>query len=242
MADSPGTTSYLWTNARILSVDVGISSSAARALLPDALSLPEPAVATLFVADYPETAFGSVYREAAVLLHAADSRGPALHCPWMVVDDDTALILGREVLGFPKKMAEIALEERDGRAVGWVRRRGVELMRLEARVTSAEEAPAPFFARRIVNVIGTLPTGLALIDLPPAAERIHSARSGEAKVSLASSERDPLASLAAAPSGAARLGHLDFGTVAAAAGGGASTILGPVDPGWAARQFLARAR
>jgi acetoacetate decarboxylase len=28
----------------------------------------------------------------------------------MVVDDDTALILGREMLGFPKKMADIELE------------------------------------------------------------------------------------------------------------------------------------
>jgi len=28
----------------------------------------------------------------------------------MVVDDDTALILGRELLGFPKKMADIELE------------------------------------------------------------------------------------------------------------------------------------
>ncbi len=233
---------YLWTNARILTVDVGISSSAARALLPEALSLPEPATATLFVADYPETAFGSVYREAAVLLHAADSRGPALHCPWMVVDDDTALILGREVLGFPKKMAEIHFEEQGGRAVGWVRRRGTELMRLEATVASAEAKPAPFFGRRIVNVIGTLPTGLSLIDLPPAAERIHSARSGDAKVTLASSDRDALAALAPAAPGPARLGHLDFGAIEPGAAGGASTILGAVDAGWAARMFLARAR
>jgi acetoacetate decarboxylase len=29
----------------------------------------------------------------------------------MAVDDDTALILGREMLGFPKKMADIELEK-----------------------------------------------------------------------------------------------------------------------------------
>jgi len=232
---------YLWTNARVLAVDVEVARDAARRLLPDSLSIAEPATATLFVADYPETAFGSVYREAAVLLHAADARGPALHCPWMVVDDDTALILGREVLGFPKKMAEIRLDERDGRAVGTVRRRGVEVMRLEAAASESETVPAPFFGRRIVNAIGTLPTGMKRIDLPPAAERIHSARCGEAKVALASSERDPLGELAPAASGRARLVHLDFGSTDVA-GGPKSEILGDAGADWTLRHFFYRAR
>lgn len=233
---------YLWTNAKVLAVDVSVSRDVAQAFLPEALSLAEPATATLFVADYPETAFGSVYREAAVLLHAGDDRGPALHCSWMVVDDDTALILGREVLGFPKKMAEIQLEEREGRAVGTVSRKGVELMRLEATIGEAETNPAPFFARRMVNAIGTLPTGMKRIDLPPAEEHIHSARVGEAKVALASSDRDPLADLRPAASGSARLVHLDFGSLAAAAGGGQSEILGDAGADWTLRHFFYRAR
>ena len=90
-------TEFIWTHARVLEAEVAISASIASSLLPAALRLEDPPTATLFVADYPETRFGSVYREAAVLLHAADTKGPALHCPWMVVDDDTALILGRGI-------------------------------------------------------------------------------------------------------------------------------------------------
>jgi len=234
--------SYLWTNAKVLAVEVAVSLEAAQALLPAALSIVEPASVTLFVADYPETAFGSVYREAAVLVHAADALGPALHCPWMVVDEDTALILGREMLGFPKKMAEIVLEEHEGRAVGTVRRRGTELMRLEATLGEIDARPAPLFGRRMVNVIGTLPTGMKLIDLPPAAEQIHSVRSGEAKVALFSSERDPLGALQPAATGRARLVHLDFGAMDATGSPAKSPILGDVDAAWTARHFLLRSR
>jgi acetoacetate decarboxylase len=228
---------YLWTRARLLAAEVAVSRPAAALLLPEALRLAEPPTATLFVADYPETRFGSVYREAAVLLHVSDDRGPALHCPWMVVDEDTALILGREVLGFPKKMAEIALEERGAHVVGTVRRRGTEVMRLEAELGAPEVDPAPLFAQRVVNVIGTLVGGLQLVELPPAQESIRASRRAEVKVTLASSDRDPLAELGAAPSGRARYLELDFG----AEGGPQPALLGAVDAAWTERRFFARA-
>lgn len=228
---------FIWTNAKVLAVEARVSREAALALLPAALRLPDPPTATLFVADYPETQFGSVYHEAAVLLHVEDAAGPALHCPWMVVDDDAALILGREVLGFPKKMAEIRLEAREGGMVGTVRRRGTEVMRLEATLHETETAPEPFFARRMINVIGTLPSGMRLLELSPGEEMIHSAQRGEARVTLTSSERDPLAALEAVPLGRARAVHLDFGTT----GGPSAQIVGEVEADWIARHFFARA-
>lgn len=232
-----------WKNARILAAEVPVSGAAAAALLPGALRVVDPPTATLFIADYPETTFGSVYREAAVLLHAADAKGPALHCPWMVVDDDTALILGREVLGFPKKMAEIALDVRGDSVTGSVRRKGAEVMRIEAQLGEDEREPAPLFGRRMVNAIGTLLTGMKLIDLPPASETFHSSRRAlDAKVTLGSSERDPLGELAAAPSARARYLVMDFGGGAGAgAPGEGLEILGEVDGEWTAGHFFARA-
>lgn len=229
---------YLWTNAGVLAAEVRISPAAASAWLPERLRLPEPATATLFVADYPETRFGSVYREAAVLLHAADENGPVMHCPWMVVDDDTALILGRELLGFPKKLAEIRLERRNGGILGTVTRRGVEVLRIEARLGGKETTPAPLFARRMVNVIGTLPTGMKLIELSPTEERIHFSRIAEAKVTLASSERDPLGDLRPAPEATARFVELDFG---GGGGGPGMELLGDVEAAWVGRRFFGRA-
>ncbi len=235
MAETTGP--FIWTHARVLAVEVHVARDAARSLLPAALRPADPAMATLFVANYPETQFGSVYREAAVLLHVEDTTGPALHCPWMVVDDDTALILGREVLGFPKKLAEIRLAAVEGGLVGTVRRRGTEIMRLEATVHATEITPEPFFARRMVNVIGTPSSGMRLIELAPGAEVIHSAQRAEARVILTSSERDPLGELQTVPSGRARVVHLDFGTV----GGPPAQVVGEVDADWVARRFFARA-
>ena len=96
-----GTTGYTWVGAEVVWAEVPVDVDAARQLLPPGLELDDPAVATVFVADYPFTTFGSVYKEAAVLLHCRDAKGPHLHCPWMVVDDDTALILGRVICTFP---------------------------------------------------------------------------------------------------------------------------------------------
>lgn len=230
---------YMWTNARVLAVEIAVSPQTASALLPAALPAGEPAKATLFVADYPETSFGIAYREAGILLHVSDARGAAAHCPWMVVDDDAALILGREMLGFPKKLAEIALEERGERAVGTVRRRGTEIVRVEATLGALESDPAPLFGRRIVNAIGTPVTGMKLVDLAPAAERIQSSRAAEVKVTLASGDRDPLGELQPVPSGPARLLVLDFG-----GGGGTPTapeLIGDADAGWQERNTLFRA-
>jgi hypothetical protein len=175
-----GAAGYLWTNAHMLAVEVAVSREAAASLLPAALRPSDPPTATLFVADYPETAFGSVYREAAVLLHAVDSEGP-----------------------------------------------GVEILRLEATLGGAETNSDPMLARSVVNVIGTPVTGLKLVALGPTEERIRSARTAEAKVALASTDRDPLAELAAPPSASGRYVVFDFGREG---GGPTPRILGDVDP------------
>ena len=123
---------YIWRNARVLLVEVPVARETAAAWLPAPLEPAESPSASIFIADYPETAVGLVYREAGILLHARDGAGPARHCSWMVVDDDAALILGREMLGYPKKMAEISLVESGSGVVGSVRRKGTEIMRIEA--------------------------------------------------------------------------------------------------------------
>jgi acetoacetate decarboxylase len=93
----------LWEGARFILVDAPVDEKEARRILPWGMKPVDPPMATLFVADYPRTAFSAAYREAAVLIHVKTPFGRGLHCCWMVVDDDTALILGRELLGYPKR-------------------------------------------------------------------------------------------------------------------------------------------
>jgi acetoacetate decarboxylase len=235
----PESEAYIWRNARVLEVDVPIARETAVAWLPKPLEPADPPRAMVFIADYPETTLGLVYREAGILLHARDTAGPARHVSWMVVDDDVALIGGREMLGCPKKMAEISLVESGSGVVGSVRRKGTEIMRIEASIGERESEPAPFFGRRTVNAIGTPITGTKLLDLPPAEEAIHASRLGEGKLTLTSSEHDPLGDLRVPPASPVRYMTLSFG------GGGpqeapAQPLIGDVEVAWVARTFVLR--
>lgn len=85
-------------------------------------------MATFYIAGFPNSSIdGLVYMEAGVFLHVEDDNGPARFCCWIVVNDDAALIGGRELQGFPKKLAEISPREDVDKAIGSVVRKGVEV-------------------------------------------------------------------------------------------------------------------
>lgn len=224
-----------WTNARVLAVDVSIDTEAAQAFLPPQLLVSDPPRATVFCADYPEGIFGIVYREAAVLIHCRDETGPAVHCAWIMVDDDTALIQGRELLGFPKKMAGLTWDEKDDKVTGTVTRKGVELMRVEGRLGADEASPPAIFGRRFVNAMGSVVAGMQMVDFMPA-ETFRSARTAAVTVTLASSIWDPgLGELAPGVAGAGVFGVIDFG------GGAEPPRVTPLqDAEWAVEHFLPR--
>lgn len=224
-----------WTNARLLAVDVEIDAGAAQALLPPPLLVSDPPRATVFCADYPEGIFGIVYREAAVLIHCTDDNGPAVHCAWIMVDDDTALIQGRELLGFPKKMADFTWEEKGDTVVGTVTRKGVELMRIEGRIGADAPSPAPVFGRRFVNAMGSVVAGMQLVDFAPA-ETYRSAKRADVSVELASSIWDPgIGELDPRVVGEGVFAVMDFG------GSAEPPRVAPLeDVGWAVAHFLPR--
>lgn len=224
-----------WTNARVLAVDVEVDAGAAQALLPPPLVASDPPRATVFCADYPEGIFGIVYREAAVLIHCRDDTGAAVHCAWIMVDDDTALIQGRELLGFPKKMADVTWEEKGDNVVGTVTRKGVELMRIEGRLGADDPSPPAIFGRRFVNAMGSVVAGMQMVDFTPA-ETFHSALSSEVSVKLASSIWDPgIGKLAPRECGAGVFAVIDFG------GGAEPPRVTPLEgDAWAVEHFLPR--
>lgn len=183
----------LWENARMVFADVPVDEETVRDWVPLPLQLAKPARASVFIADYPETSFGCVYREAALLLHVRlFGVIPAVYCPWMVVDDDRAMILGRELLGYPKKMAKFRFEEKNGKFLGTVRRKGVEVLRMEGSIGAEVDDPPPGIGRRTINarhLLGAAP-GHLLAFRPR--ETVHSANDMNLKVTLSSSPEDPI--------------------------------------------------
>lgn len=92
--------------------------------------------ALAFVARYPETNFGLPYDEGALFVEVSWGKERGVYCLAMPVTDDMAMIGGREVYGFPKKLADrITLERRGAAVTGSVVRKGEELLRIDATLT-----------------------------------------------------------------------------------------------------------
>ncbi len=104
-------------------------------LLPPPLKPTERPLALAFVANYPRTNFNVTYLEGALFLMAEYDGVPGAYCLAMPVTNDIAMAGGREVFGYPKKMAVIELK-RDGDDVeGWVERRGIRFFEVRAKLT-----------------------------------------------------------------------------------------------------------
>ncbi len=104
-------------------------------LLPPPLKPAKDPFGGAFVANYPRTNFGVTYLESALFLLAEYNGEEGAYCLAMPVTNDMALILGREVFGYPKKIADISFK-RDGEVVeGWTERHGSRFFEARARLT-----------------------------------------------------------------------------------------------------------
>jgi len=104
-------------------------------LLPPPLEPTETPLAMAFLADYPQTNFGVTYLEGALFLRASYKGEEGSYCLAMPVTNDIAMAGGREVFGFPKKMAEISLKRNGQEMEGWLERRGVRFFELRVNLT-----------------------------------------------------------------------------------------------------------
>src|SRR5262245_41880811 len=142
----------------------------------------------------------------------------------MLVDDDVALIFGRELLGYPKKLGKIDFRIEGDRISSVAERRGSELLRMEGELRERVLDPPPMLGRPHRNVRSSL--GLArpkVIAFTPREEAIE-VRRAELKVDIGRSERDPLAQMGF---GAVRAAYLHRVNLAA---GGLPLPCGLVSP------------
>lgn len=129
-----------FVGAEILTVRFRTDPEVVASVLPRPLKAPAEPVGTAFVARYPETNFGVRYNEGALFLDATYKGERGSYCLAMPVDDDTAMIAGREVFGYPKKIADrITLQRSGDHVVGSVVRKEVEILRIEGDLTRAWE-------------------------------------------------------------------------------------------------------
>ncbi|HLH50998.1 MAG TPA: acetoacetate decarboxylase family protein, partial [Roseiarcus sp.] len=124
---------YHYRNAQAVSIKFETDPDAALDALPEPLELIEPACANLSVYWYPFSTFGP-YHEAILRLYARHDGKPLTYIQQIFVDAEPPLLAGREVWGFPKKLAQIELARDRDMIVGKLERpAGVRLATIVMR-------------------------------------------------------------------------------------------------------------
>ncbi len=127
----------LFPGATMLGASFETKAETAARLLPAPLEPADAPTALVFIAEYPETNLGPGYREAALFLHCKHRGEAGSYCLSMPIDgEEVRCTNGRDVFGFPKKLAKIHLERRENRVHGWVERHGVRFFELEVELFS----------------------------------------------------------------------------------------------------------
>jgi len=205
---------YEFLGAEMLTALFRTDPTVIEAVLPRPLSPPDEPLGLAFVARYPDTNFGVSYSEGALFVRAVYKGEPGWYCLAMPVDNDMAMVGGREHFGYPKKLAEeITLERADSRVVGRVVRRGVEVLHIESELTDPlEEGTLEAIAPKGEDLEGRTcrkvvtfnfkfflsPNGRSFDHLPRLVREVVLFRprgdtmSGAGKLEMASSPYDPL--------------------------------------------------
>jgi len=184
----------IWRGATVLAMRSEVSGVALRPWMPRLLWPKEKANVVLFSAFFQDTSFGIQYRELGLLVETRYFGKPVLHVPWILVDDDSALLQGRELFGFPKKMAQFSETQNNGETTLSVQRRGVEILRLRSS-TGAKIDNRGVFTGPMVNVRGLpglIPPLLIRCNSEEVVQHTHQAR---LNIHVQASDYDPLHTL-----------------------------------------------
>jgi acetoacetate decarboxylase len=121
-------------DAEMLAVYWETKSEIIEKLLPPPLKPASRPMANAFVATYPKTNFGVSYNEAALFLSCEFEGVEGGYCLSMPVTSDMALVAGREVFGYPKKIAEVYFNREKRLVEGWVERHGTRYFEVKAKL------------------------------------------------------------------------------------------------------------
>jgi acetoacetate decarboxylase len=182
----------VYRDAQYLSATFEVDPKRMRPWLPSGMRLAEPARADLFCAYFPDNNFGLAYHEAGLFVHVKTIAGTGIHCPWMILDDDVPLILGREVAGYPKKLGEISWRLEGDEIEAHAQRRGTKLLSMTGKLGEVQTDAPPFIGRPHRNVIGLLGMALPRVVAFTPGEQPIEVRSAHLEVSFAGSDTDPL--------------------------------------------------
>jgi acetoacetate decarboxylase len=158
---------YHYRNAQAISIKFETDADTALEILPAPLTLREPASANLSF--YWYTTFGP-YHEAILRLYAEHDGKPLTYIVHIYVDSEPPMLAGREVWGFPKKLAKIGFKRDRDMVVGLLERPAG--MRLATAVMRPEQPAGPLGSTGPTTGLRIIPSAEPKKSRPALAELI----------------------------------------------------------------------
>lgn len=138
-----GEVKYDYYDAKVLSIFWETNSEIIERLLPAPLEPTSTPLVYAFLANYPKLGFSGVpYSEAGLFLRSRFKGEEGFYCLSMPVTTDMAMVGGREMLGFPKKIGDISLIKNNSNIDGWVERHNIRFFEVKATLTNESDNKA----------------------------------------------------------------------------------------------------
>lgn len=154
--DAPlyGKPPFYYTDLERLVFNYETDEEAVLDILPEGLEVTTPATASLLFLRYPFSTLGP-YLETILSVGCIWESSPCSFIAHIVVDSDQPQAAGREIWGYPKKMAHITLETEGDLITGTMERpRGNRIctgvMRLEQRLATGGPASRSVMSLRVI--------------------------------------------------------------------------------------------
>lgn len=112
---------FYYRNMEMMVITYKTNPEDALDILPDGLELVEPALATMIIAHYHFSTFGPYY-EAILGIGCTFEGQPMTYLPNLFVTQEAPLIAGREIWGYPKKLAHVDLTQQSEQYMGVIER------------------------------------------------------------------------------------------------------------------------
>jgi len=187
--------------AQMLGAMIETKPEIVKRLLPPPLQPADAPAGLLFIANYPQTNLGPGYKEAALFLRCKYQGEAGSYCLSMPIDsEEDRMHNGRDIFGFPKKMAGIHLEKTGPQVHGWVERKGIRFVEVKATLTGKlQEMPklGPTFLFKAMPKIDLTPgfDGPVLLCRHQTDIEFKSLEIGSAQIILRESRSDPWAEI-----------------------------------------------
>jgi len=159
-------------------------------VLPPPLEPDPMSIGSAYVAEYHKTNIGVAFNEAGLSISAQYNGEPGNYFLSMPVTNDMALVGGREIYGFPKKIAETIRTKREGnKATGVCIRKRIPIIRIEVNLKGPAEPEA--FPLIRPNYLYKYPGVPRLVKQPNEIDW-GKVELGEGDLALGKSKYDPL--------------------------------------------------